>query len=33
MKVVISVTGHETKDKYGISMAPVLVIAVLNPGF
>jgi hypothetical protein len=30
---LISVTGHETKDKYGITMAPLLAVAVLNPGF
>lgn len=30
---MISVTGHETKDKYGITVAPVLVVAVLNLGF
>lgn len=30
---MISVTGHETKDKYGITMATLLAIAVLNPGF
>ena len=30
---MISMTGHEIKVKYGITVAPLLAVAVLNPGF
>lgn len=32
-KVVISLTGYETEDKYRITMAPLLAVAVWNLGF